>query len=164
MIQTARLLLRPARESDADAFHTILSDRRAMRYWSTLPHETPDQTREWVRLMIGIPANEGEDWVIDLDGTVIGKAGLWRFPAIGYILHPDYWGRGYAREALTPVLARAFAVHGLSEVTADVDPRNVASVRLLTSLGFVETGRATRDFRLGDEWCDSVYLALRNPG
>ena len=28
------------------------------------------------------------------------RPGLWRFPEIGFILHPDYWGRGFAREAL----------------------------------------------------------------
>jgi RimJ/RimL family protein N-acetyltransferase len=46
---------------------------------------------------------------------------------------------------------------------ADVDPRNVASLRVLDRLGFKETGRAERTFLLGDEWCDSVYLALQRP-
>jgi ribosomal-protein-alanine N-acetyltransferase len=110
-----------------------------------------------------VPEGEGEDWVIELEGAVIGKAGLWRFPEIGYILHPDHWGHGYAREALETVLARAFAVHRLPVVTADVDPRNSASLRVLNALGFVETGRAKRTLRLGDEWCDSVYLELRQP-
>ena len=48
-------------------------------------------------------------------------------------------------------------------LTADVDPRNAASLRVLGKLGFVETGRAERTFLLGDEWCDSVYLALPRP-
>jgi len=48
---------------------------------------------------------------------------------------------------------------GLPALTADVDPRNAASLRLLARLGFVETGRAQRTFRWRDEWCDSIYLA-----
>jgi [ribosomal protein S5]-alanine N-acetyltransferase len=164
MIRTARLLLRPAAMTDLEAFHAILSSRAAMRYWSTLPHTDLAQTRDWLQAMIDVPAGEGEDWVIERDGYAIGKAGLWRFPEIGFILHPDHWGQGYAREALRPVIDRAFALHGLPAVTADVDPRNAASLRLLTGLGFVETGRAERTLKLGEEWCDSVYLELRRSG
>jgi RimJ/RimL family protein N-acetyltransferase len=161
MIRTERLLLRRATMDDVDAFHAVLSSPAAMRYWSSLPHGHREQTRDWVKAMIDIPQGEGEDWAIELGGQVIGKAGLWRFPEIGYILRPDYWGHGYMREALEPVIARAFGVHRLPAITADVDPRNAASLRLLTGLGFVETRRATRTLQLGDEWCDSVYLELR---
>ena len=44
------------------------------------------------------------------------------------------------------------------DVGAEVDPRNTASLRLLTRLGFVETGRAERTMQWRDEWCDSIYL------
>ena len=47
-IQTPRLLLRPARPSDVVDLHGVLSDRRAMRYWSSLPHATIAQTRAWL--------------------------------------------------------------------------------------------------------------------
>ena len=67
-------------------------------------------------------------------------------------------GRGYAGEALALVLDRAFDVHGLAKVEADVDPRNIASLRLLNRLGFRETGRKRRTWFVGGKWCDSVYL------
>ncbi|MFO1088248.1 MAG: GNAT family protein [Hyphomicrobiales bacterium] len=35
-------------------------------------------------------------------------------------------------------------------------PRNTASLRVLAKAGFVETGRAARTIKIGDEWCDSV--------
>jgi [ribosomal protein S5]-alanine N-acetyltransferase len=63
--------------------------------------------------------------------------------------------------ALIPVL---FARHAVPALTADVDPRNGASLALLAGLGFRETGRATRTLKWRDEWCDSVYLELRRPG
>ncbi len=74
--------------------------------------------------MIAIQPHEGEDFIVELDGKLIGKAGLWRFPEIGFILHPDHWGHGYAAEALSLVLDRAFDAHKLPKVDADVDPRN----------------------------------------
>jgi RimJ/RimL family protein N-acetyltransferase len=162
-IRTERLLLRPATFDDVEAFHGILSDSRAMAYWSTPPHKDMDETRSWVASMIGIGSGEGEDFVIELNGSVIGKAGLYRFPEIGFILHPHAWGNGYAQEALKAVLQRAFAVHRLACVEADVDPRNAASLGLLTRLGFQETGRASRTWNVGGQWCDSVYLQLLKP-
>ena len=159
-IETPRLRLRPARASDEVALHAILSHEVAMLYWSTLPHEGLECTRAWLQAMIDIAPGEGEDFIVEQGGRVVGKAGLFRFPEIGFILHPDCWGRGLAREALEPVLDRAFAVHGLERVVADVDPRNAASLRLLDRLGFRETGRRRRTYRIGGRWCDSVDLAL----
>ena len=52
----------------------------------------------------------------------------------------------------------------IEAIKADVDPRNQGSLRLLARLGFVETHRAGRTWLVGDEWCDSVYLALPRPG
>ena len=138
--------------------HGVLSDPRAMAYWSSPPHETIEQTRDWLASMIAIQASEGEDFIVERDGRLIGKAGLWRFPEIGFILHPDSWGHGYAREALAFVLDRAFGIHALPKVEADVDPRNEPSLRLLSQLGFRETGRKERTWLVGDQWCDSVYL------
>lgn len=163
VLTTPRLTLRPATIADVDAFHAILSDPRAMRYWATLPHTDIGQTRDWVEKMVATAPPEGEDWVIVHQGHTIGKAGLWRFPAIGYILHPDMWGRGLATEALAAVIAHVFATHRLPAIEADVDPRNHGSLRVLGKLGFVETGRAERTMQLGDEWCDSVYLRLSAP-
>lgn len=161
--RTERLRLRPARPDDLEPLHAILSDPRAMTYWSSPPHGNIDQTRDWLSSMIAIDAAEGEDFIVEHDGKLVGKAGLWRFPEIGFILHPDFWGRGFAREALALVLDRAFGVHGLPKVEADVDPRNAASLKLLESLGFREIGRAERTWHVGDQWCDSVYLELDAP-
>lgn len=162
-IRTARLLLRPARPGDLDDLHAVLSDPVAMRYWSSLPHATIDDSRAWLADMIALPSGEGEDFVIEHGGRVIGKAGFYRFPEIGFILRPDHWGLGLAAEALRPLIARAFAVHGLARIEADVDPRNMGSLELLERLGFTRSGFAERTWLIGEEWCDSVYLSLERP-
>ena len=158
-ISTPRLPLRRARMDDLDAIHAVLSDARAMRYWSTPPHATLDQSRAWLASMVEAPPPENPDFVIEHDGMVIGKAGCWRMPEIGFILHPDCWGRGLAHEAVAAVIDFAFAHFDIPAITADVDPRNAASLRLLTGLGFAETHRAARTMQVGGLWCDSVYLA-----
>ena len=89
--RTERLVLRHARPDDLDGIHAILSDPRAMTYWSSPPHDTIEQSRDWLAKMIAVHLPEGEDLIIERDGQVIGKAGLWRFPEIGFILNPDHW-------------------------------------------------------------------------
>jgi ribosomal-protein-alanine N-acetyltransferase len=162
-IETERLRLRRARPDDLDAMHVILSHPQAMRYWSSLPHTEIAQTREWLDGMIASPPAESDDFIVELDGVVIGKAGCWRLPAVGYILHPDYWGRGFATEALTAAIAHVFENFPLPALIADVDPRNTASLALLARLGFKEIQRASRTWQIGEEWCDSVYLGLARP-
>lgn len=165
MIRTARLLLRPAETGDLDDLHQVFSDPRAMRYWSHETHDSPDRTQRVLDGMIASQRETGCEFVLDLDGRVIGKAGMWRAGEIGYILHPDFWGRGLMREALEALLPFAFARHReLAAITAEIDPRNVASSRLLARLGFAETHRKARTLFLYDEWCDSVYWRLARPG
>ncbi|MET0275019.1 MAG: GNAT family N-acetyltransferase [Phenylobacterium sp.] len=159
-ILTPRLRLRRACEDDAEALFDIFSRPAAMRYWSTPPHEDIAQTREWLAGMIASPPEVSCDYIVERDGRVIGKAGFFRLPEIGYILHPDQWGRGLAHEALSAVIARVFEAFPIPAVEADVDPRNAASLKLLAKLGFVETRRASRTWLVGEEWCDSVYLSL----
>lgn len=162
-IATPRLLLRPARADDAEPLHDIFRRPEATLYWSTPPHPDLDTTREWLAGMLAIPPGEGEDFIIERDGRVIGKAGLFRFPEVGYILHPDHWGQGLAREAMGAVIDRAFAVHRLPRLIADVDPRNAASLAMLGRLGFKEFGRRSRTWCIAGEWCDSIDLELLPP-
>ena len=162
-LRTPRLLLRRPRLDDLEAFYSVMSNPQAMRYWSTLPHASIDVTRPWLELMIARSASGGEDFVIEFEGRVVGDVGAGRLPEFGFMVHPEYWGRGIATEAAGAFIAYAFETLSVDRLTADVDPRNAASLRVLGKLGFVETGRAERTFLLGDEWCDSVYLALPRP-
>jgi RimJ/RimL family protein N-acetyltransferase len=162
-IRTNRLILRRAASGDLAAMHAVLSSPTAMRYWSTPPHRTIDQTRDWLRLMIDASPTVSMDFILEYEGKVIGKAGCWRLPEIGFILHPDHWGLGLAHEALNAITARLFQHFPIPEITADVDPRNTACLALLERLGFTQTGNASRTWLVGDEWCDSVYLALPRP-
>jgi len=164
-IRTKRLTLRRFREEDAPEMHVILSDPQAMRYWSTVPHTDLAQSVAWIEATRSGPPDVVDDFAIVREGKVIGKAGAWQLPEIGILLHPDHWGEGLASEALSAVCADLFQRRpDLDHLTADVDPRNTASLRLLTGLGFVVTGHAKGTFQLGDELCDSTYLALPRPG
>ena len=142
-LRTARLQLRRPTPGDLDAFFEIMSNPSAMRYWSTLPHADSTVTRAWLERMVERELSGGQHFVIEWDGQVVGEVGAGRLPDFGFIIHPQFTDT--------------------AELKADVDPRNAASLRVLHKLGFRETGRASNTFLLGDEWCDSVYLALPRP-
>lgn len=158
-IRTPRLVLRSARADDLEAMHAVLSDPRATRWWSTPPHETLEQTKAWLDGMIA-NGPDHPDFVVELDGRVIGKAGFYRMPDVGYILHPDVWGRGLAGEAVGAAIDHVFRTRDVDTLTADVDPGNAASIRLLERLGFVPVGSAKRTWNVGGAWKDSLYYAL----
>ncbi len=160
VLHTPRLRLRHARPDDLPAMHAVLSDPRATRWWSTPPHESLDQTREWLDGMIAGNLEGSDDFVIERDGVVIGKAGFWRLPDVGYILRPDHWGQGIATEAVGAVVDHVFRTRSVEDLTADVDPDNTASIRLLERLQFVRTGFAARTWNVGGEWKDSLYYGL----
>ncbi len=159
-LRTKRLVLRRARPEDLTAMHAVLSDERAMQYWSTGPHADLEETERWLDSMISSPVELSDDFVVTLDGEVIGKLGAWRLPEFGFILLPDHWGRGYAAEAMKAFLDHAFGARGVEFLNADVDPRNTSSLRLLINHGFIETGRASGTWNTHIGACDSVYLQL----
>ncbi len=158
-IVTDRLRLRPAREDDLEPLHTILSDARAMTWWSTPPHASLEQTSAWLAAMIGM-GPDNPDFVIERDGRVIGKAGFFALPWVGYILHPDHWGQGLAHEAVSASIDHVFATDTHDSLQADVDPENAASIRLLERLGFVRTGFEAHTYNVGGVWKDSYFYAL----
>jgi [ribosomal protein S5]-alanine N-acetyltransferase len=161
ILRTQRLILRRPRSDDVAAMHAILRDPLAMRYWSTLPHTKVAETEAWVAKTIdAINAGECDDFFVEHEGLLIGKAGLWNRNEIGFLFSPASWGKGFAREALQAVIDRAFRECGHEEIRAEADPRNERCLRLLARLGFRETGRAQRTFHIGGEWSDSVYLSL----
>ncbi|KAF8885096.1 acetyltransferase [Gymnopilus junonius] len=180
-IWTERLFLRAAEERDLFAFKKFLRDPEAMKYWSTAPHTDIEQTKKFLDNMIKSPCNGVLDFVVCLPDASstgissggsdeccaipIGKAGIWNGQEIGFILSSEYWGKGYAFEALDAIIKQFWATNEREEATikADVDPRNKRCLRLLKKLGFVEVGMAKNTYETHIGWCDSVYLEARKP-
>jgi len=163
MIRTERLILRQARGDDLEDLYRVMSNPEAMRYWSTPPHDSREKTRRFLEHMIqGDPA-QSADFIVEFEDRAVGKMGFWQLPDIGYIFHPDCWGKGIASEAMQAVIAYVFATFPLDYLTADVDPRNAASARLLGRHGFRFTHHAKATYCINGDWVDSNYYRLDRP-
>ena len=139
-----RLVMRPQRVEDAEALHLAYRDAELMRFWSNGPHASLAETRDYLTARGGPSPWRG--WVMTLagDDTAIGTlaAGEKRpgVVEIGYLLSRAHWGHGYAREGVSRLLDLLFREEGKRRVFADTDPENMASNRLLHSLGFTLEG------------------------
>ena len=163
----------------ADVLHT---ERLRLRPWTTAPEDLArlddiygrDEVTRWlggtpsvppVQLVARWRAVAQADgrfgvWALELDsGTVAGTVLLKPLPhgvgevEVGWHLHPDSWGRGYATEAAQAVIERGFRA-GLPEVYAVVRPGNAASVAVCIRLGMTPLGRMRR-------WYDVELDAFR---
>jgi RimJ/RimL family protein N-acetyltransferase len=58
---------------------------------------------------------------------------------IGYLFHPQFWGKGYAFEALSQMCRLLSLNHKITFVWASIDPRNERSIKLMERLGFARS-------------------------
>jgi RimJ/RimL family protein N-acetyltransferase len=81
---------------------------------------------------------------------------------IGWTLHPNFAGRGYAAEASRAVLDIAFTQLRLHRAYAELDPRNHASIALCKRLGMREEAFFVKDLWFKGDWADTgIYAILR---
>jgi RimJ/RimL family protein N-acetyltransferase len=82
-------------------------------------------------------------WAVEIHGgPMIGRVGL-HCPEspdrpgleVGWALHPDHWGRGYATEAGARAITYAFEVIGVDELVSVILLENVRSQRVASRLG-----------------------------
>nr|WP_283053740.1 GNAT family N-acetyltransferase [Thetidibacter halocola] len=154
--------MRPLREDDAEALHAIFSDPRAMRYWDRPAWDDIAETRRFLAKCIDNPPDQSLEYAVERDGALIGRVAMWKRWEVGYLIHPDHWGQGLATEAMRALIAEIAARFPEAQtLTAEIDPRNIASARLLARLGFAMTGLEERNFLYGGtEWCDTASYAL----
>lgn len=169
VLHTERLHLRPVLRDDLDAVYALHAQPSAMRYWSFPAWTVREQAQAWfAERQASGRTREHHPWGVerrDTDGliglvTLFAMDRVQRRCEIGYLLHPEHWGRGYAAEAVRAALAHAFDVFELARIEADVDPRNEASCRLVERVGFRREGLLRERWRVNGEVCDSALYGL----
>ncbi|HVJ85684.1 MAG TPA: GNAT family N-acetyltransferase [Caulifigura sp.] len=146
-LKTERLILRPWRPSDRDAFAALNSDPRVMEFFpALLSREESDAGVDRVNAHF---AEHGYGWwAVEVPGEAefIGFIGLWHpnidvhftpCVEIGWRLAYDYWGRGYAPEGARAALEFGFGTLGLSEIVSYTATVNLRSRRVMEKIGMM---------------------------
>jgi len=168
-LETARLWLRWPRASDAPAIHNYGSRWEVARYTARIPHPYPPGTAERFIYAAREGNSSGRDLTLVLTPIrgkriAIGAIGLELRGrdrlTLGYALTPEFWGKGYANEAVAAMVQAAFSLTHVVEINASVRVENPASRRVLEKTGFrlVGTGPQGAPARGGLVECDRLAL------
>ena len=169
ILETERLILRDFSYCDTRDLFIIRSDQRVMEFMDSPVHQSLSDSEEMIDLMFESFQNKtGINWAIEnkFNGRMIGYVGFWRIitehvrAEIGYALKPPVWGKGYMKEAIMAALYFGFEQLGLHSVEANVNPKNLASVRLLKSLGFKKEGHFRENYYFDGQFFDSEIYSL----
>ena len=155
VVRTARLVLRPFTDIDRSRFaalnrHPLVAEslgRLATRAESDamIDHCLAEMTREgWGYWAVSLA---GQDQFVGMVGLHRVNTVLPCAPAVevGWRLHPDHWGHGYATEAATASLRFAFDEAALEEVVAFTTTLNTRSQAVMTRIGMVRDPSADFD-------------------
>jgi RimJ/RimL family protein N-acetyltransferase len=155
-IDTERLVLRPYTDADAPRVLDIHSRLDVIRWLGNPPYvpmATLDEALEWIarhnRQADGAPFECTRAIEVRRTGVVAGSALISRVSVlgqewageyeVGWHLHPDSAGHGYATEAAAAVLDDAFS-RGLEHVWCGMFAHNEPSARVALKLGLPELG------------------------
>ncbi|AIY40379.1 GNAT family acetyltransferase-like protein [Collimonas arenae] len=170
VIQTERLLLRETVEQDADDIFAMHGDPELMRWFGTDPLPDLDAARGLIRKFASwrLDENPGTRWGIQTrqHARLLGTCGLfrwnpaWRKCMIGYELAVHAQKQGFMRETLSAVMSWGFKHMELNRIEAMVHPDNLASLKLLRELGFVDEGRSRQAGYWQGQYHDMLQLSL----
>ncbi|BCL13134.1 GNAT family N-acetyltransferase [Micromonospora sagamiensis] len=166
-IASDRLLLRPWCDEDADFLLDLESRWEVVRFLGARPRIMNNREDALASIARRCAVDDPIHgiWAITTaaDGRLVGNLLLKPIPLsagepaggptdveIGWHLHPDAWGHGYATEAAAAVLDDAFS-RGLTRVIAVTDPDNRASQAVCRRLGMTHLGRTTRYYDTPNE-------------
>ena len=165
-LRTSRLLLRPPTLADVDAYFEMASDPEYAVFGARQPLDRAAMGRALERI-IGGPWALRPEFAIEWDGRMVGRVmvdvdRVNEVGTLGYGVAREFWGHGIASEAARAVVDYVFSVLEMEKLAARVDPRNVASVRVLEKLGMQREGLLrSQVVRWGERADRALYGLLR---
>jgi RimJ/RimL family protein N-acetyltransferase len=169
-INSMRLQIRNLREPDLAGFHLYRSDPEVARYqgYDVMNRQ---QCAEFINLQRDKEFGKPGDWVQyaieeKLRGIVIGDCAIKlgmddaRIAEIGITIAPTEQRKGYAKECLQAILAFLFDTQNVLRIVETVDAENLASVRLLESVGFKKEGHFIENIFFKGKWGSEFQYAM----
>lgn len=136
-METRRLILRPYKQEDLEDYWEYISNPNVVEYEPYKPmslSEAKESLQERIANTEFIAVEEKDSHRM-IGNVYLGKREF-NTLEIGYVFNEHYWKKGYAKEACSALIEKAFE-DGIHRIYAECDPDNPNSWRLLEKLGFV---------------------------
>ncbi|MBQ9743217.1 MAG: GNAT family N-acetyltransferase [Ruminococcus sp.] len=154
-LSTERLVLRRFTTKDAqNMYDNWASDSRVTRYLTWLPHKSPAETEEILKMWCNdYPNPDYYQWAIEYNGTPIGSIAVVRISErddlaeLGYCMGYDYWGQGLMSEAVKAVIDFLFGKVSANRVCICHAVKNPASGKVAKKCGLSYEGTLRQEFR-----------------
>lgn len=168
-LETNRLLLRRVAETDVAEIMELRGNEQTMKYIPRPLVTNTDEALAHVTMINNkIENNEGINWAITIKGNpkLIGIIGHYRIQPenyrceIGYMILPEYWGKGIVTEAIKVVLEYGFEDLQMHSIEAVIDPENKASEQVLLKNGFVKEAHILENEFYGGKFWDTVIYSI----
>lgn len=169
-LETERLLLRRLDKNDVDAVFKLRSDAETMKYIPRPLAKNNEEALGHIALIDErVNTNEGINWAITLKESpesLIGIIGHYRIKPenfraeIGYMLLPEFSGKGIISEAIKATVDYGFDVMGLHSIEAILAPENFGSERVLQKNGFVKEAHLLENEFYDGKFLDTVIYSL----
>jgi RimJ/RimL family protein N-acetyltransferase len=147
-LRTSRLIIEPLAPRDATSFANYRSDPEIARYQSWNTPYSEAQAIALIESQIGLQLPPKGEWLqlavrIQATDAHVGDLALHTLEddgdfELGYTIAKAFQGQGYAREATAALIDFLNRNHGATRFIATPDSRNLPSIKLLLSLGFVQ--------------------------
>lgn len=170
-LETERLLLRRVDANDIKEIFALRSNPETMKYIPRPLVKTDEDALEHIAMIdTKIETNEGINWAITLknDPKLIGVIGHYRIKPehyraeIGYMLLPEFNGKGIISEAVKEVVNYGFKTMKLHSVEAIIDPENHGSAKVLEKNGFVKEAHLKENELFEGRFLDTVIYSILN--
>jgi len=169
VIETERLLLRRITNDDVNEVFELRSNPETMKYIPRPLVKNNDDALEHIAMIEDkITTNVGINWGITLKDNpkLLGIIGFYRMQPenyraeIGYMLSPDFHGRGIIPEAVNKLIRYGFDDLKLHSIEAVIDPENFASEKVLEKCGFVKEAHLKEAEFWEGKFLDKVIYSL----
>ena len=148
VMETDRLIIRDELETDLNDMHRLWSDKETMYYLDDIWSNSIEDTAE--NLKVGIANSDGHYFCIcdKTTGKYMGNIGytitdttpLGNIVHLGYMLLPEYHGKGYMTETVSQVIKFAFTKDNCIRITTGCHKENNASRKVMEKSGFRKEG------------------------
>lgn len=167
-LSNGQIILRELTLADTAAVHAYASQAIVSRYQPWGPN-TQEDTEEFVAQAITDRQQTPRKrfcFGLEYDGVFIGSGELYvtdtynAIAEIGYVIAPDYWGKGFATALTKLLLAFGFEQLDLHRVFATCDPENIGSYKVMEKVGMQREGLLRANVRMKGGWRDSLLYSI----